>query len=210
MMSIPMKQIVLGLFVAASVSISAYASEWVELAGFSGIEVSGISIDVSSIASKSGYKKVWFKMKYVTDQEGNALTEGQRYNNEKDLEYFNCATREIATIQRLYYHDQKYLGKYNVTLTPKLFIEVAPDTIGEVQLGIVCSKNPRKLLSLQSRNSAPHASPPPDDLPSPVVTDSIDFDSIEADLRKKSESASGVSAQPSAPTGTVNSNGNRK
>jgi len=117
----------------------AFAANWVEYNP-------GFWIDTNSISQKRNFKKAWFKSKDAKLKDGNAYTGFKQYNETKSLEYFDCKTRESATLEIYYYSDLDFLGSFSARVNPSLFTEVAPDTIGEIDLELACNKQALKKL----------------------------------------------------------------
>jgi hypothetical protein len=109
------------------------AANWVEIDPDSWM-------DTTSVSQKGAYKKAWFKHIRTKVEDGNQFTNYKQFNETKDLTYFDCKSRESLTIQILYYKDTEFLGSYSSPVLPSLFSEVAPDTMGELELNLVCNK----------------------------------------------------------------------
>jgi hypothetical protein len=112
-----------------------YAANWVEI-----YPDASIWIDTTSVSQKGAYKKAWFKTSHTIAEDGNQFTKYKQYKETKELTYFDCKSHESLTIEIFYYMDTNFLGSYSSPVLPSLFSEVAPDTIGEFELNLVCNK----------------------------------------------------------------------
>lgn len=135
-----MRLLLRGALLCATAAVS--ASEWVAIDAKKGTE-GKTEIDLQSISFAKSYRKAWFKqtaeIDTVVPPEAATKTYAM-YKSVVSLLYFNCAERTGATLQRLYYDkDQVFVGQTVSHLDPAAFTEVAPDTIGELEMQIVCS-----------------------------------------------------------------------
>ena len=116
---------------------------WTYLGSDAASNVSMFYIDRATISSRAGNKKAWFLTSLTKSEQDNYS--GKYYVSTKYLYLFNCAERTMAVAQVL-----RYSGKFgtgdnvaNQYFQPKAadFAEVAPDTIGETWLQLVCARS---------------------------------------------------------------------
>lgn len=119
-----------------------FASDWVSIGGTS---TSDWYMDKESIAPIDGKMKAWFLVDYAEEQ-SNIF--GKKFKSTKQLSYFDCQSQTSATVQSALFADN--LGNGNTVDTYAAnkktleYIDVMPDSIGEMALQAVCKSAPKK------------------------------------------------------------------
>lgn len=100
-------------------------------------------VDVSSIAQVGKYRKAWFLWTAEAEEDGNAYSNFKKYKSTRSLNYYSCDERTSGTWQTLFYSDTQgsgdYLGRWAPLPRDINYLDVAPDTLGEVMLEYVCN-----------------------------------------------------------------------
>lgn len=129
-----MRRFVIGtLLLMPSIGMSA---EWEHISHLD-THGSKIEIDLSSLrAGKYGTKKAWFKWTYTKPRPLD-YQKKSTYSNSLNLYEFKCKERQYAQIQALFRDGD---GEVVLSIGPfhPSWIEVAPETIGEIMLKRVC------------------------------------------------------------------------
>lgn len=134
------------LVVAASTLIGgqAIAADWLYVTDLDS-EGSHLLVDKDSIVRSGQLRKAWFKWSYVVTKAKSVPSYAKfpsgsgSYIETLDLSYFNCAERTTATIQAIFRDkDGEVAGQTTLTVKEATFSEVAPETVGEAMLTLVC------------------------------------------------------------------------
>lgn len=132
-----MKKLLFLIFLFAS--FETFAADWKIITA---IEDGLIFVDASTILQAGKYRKAWILWDYKYSQKTPDQF-GVTYKSVKELDYYDCADNQSATIQELLYDGMDGLGE-NVRSTGGAFHsgamkDVAPDTVGQTILKFVCS-----------------------------------------------------------------------
>jgi hypothetical protein len=115
--------------------LAAFASDWLQLDP-------NYFIDRSSISSSGKYKKAWFSQTLDSPKD-MPVYPYKKYLSNKILKYFNCEERTTASAQNIFYSEAfsggESVGMWRANIEKLQFDEVAPDTVGERDLLVVCS-----------------------------------------------------------------------
>jgi TonB family protein len=127
--------------VAVSLSASAIAATWVEVAALED-DGSVMSVDTAGIAREDGFLKAWFKSTYKKPQSiprhaSKVDPKQVDFDESLELDYFNCTSRTMAGKQWIYRSKGKPVASYE---DYPHYSDVAPETVGESMLEFVCGR----------------------------------------------------------------------
>src|ERR1700674_3278741 len=124
------------------VALPVTASEWVSIVEDKSVRVFA---DKSSFSWQDHYVRVWFHLDYPFPQ---TSPNGKQYWSVKEFGYFDCGLRQMSTAQHILYDSERrrVVDSYVFTLeqTKAGMQDVAPDTIGVVQLNYACKNAPKR------------------------------------------------------------------
>lgn len=116
-------------------AISANAACWKKIS--EGLN-SEIYVDDCSIAKDGNYKKAWVKWEYSTTQTTDDYP-AKSYTKTVSLDYFNCTSRQSASIKGIYYSETgEAVKSESIELKRVRFEDPPPDTIGEAIMNYMC------------------------------------------------------------------------
>lgn len=130
-----MKIFLAGLL-AAGLSSSVLADDWVQTGGNSNMVV---SVNTKSIAKSPVGRKAWVRYVYIKPEQYN----GKTYGKTLDLTLFNCAERTTGVTQEILYggdNDDTVIHSASVPLQRVGLVDVAPGTVIEAVLEFVCDQ----------------------------------------------------------------------
>jgi hypothetical protein len=143
------------IFVALALGGTASAATWMFVAQLD--EDGGqLVIDVDGIARVNKLRKAWFKFENAKVERIPAAaprTDPNElfYSVSLELKYFNCTERTMASAQAIYRSGAgEVVAGFTVKVLDMSWSEVAPETVGEEMLKLVCGWT-----------FAPMAPPPP-------------------------------------------------
>jgi len=117
---------------------SCLASNWALISSPDNPEIT-VSVDLQSVGKSGAYRKAW--VMYSLDK-SEQTPDFKPYNMSKILQYFDCKQRAFATVHAAYYlrtADRQALsaGEW-ANQGAKTFVDVVPDSLGEMTLDYVC------------------------------------------------------------------------
>ena len=127
------------LLLAFAASAPAVAATWIYL--IEDTEGTVYTVDIESIAPRGKHKKAWFKTAMKTPQT-LSYPPYKNYQSSKMLYHFDCAEKTSALVQSIYYagkETHEVVSSQSTDASRAVFTDVAPETIGEVQLNAVCT-----------------------------------------------------------------------
>lgn len=98
-----------------------------------------VSIDLSSVGAHDSYKKAWVLVNHVSPQTSPA---GKIYRSQVVMVVFNCRERSQMPKQAYYYADPDGKGSVvdNFRMSSLTFLDVPPNSIGDLQNTLVCDQ----------------------------------------------------------------------
>lgn len=148
-----MKKIVLSVTLSA-LPFFCLASDW-NYVGGSGKTF--YTIDFATVAQSGPYKKAWFRTSYFEDQK-TTTNPIKSYRSELALFYFDCKERRFTTTQTIKNEgisgDGDVVSTWNGPLSSAGFVDVAPDSIGDMMLRAACaSQSEREKIKAENQET---------------------------------------------------------
>jgi hypothetical protein len=131
------------MFFAAAVMLAVASLTEANAACWSHVSSSNnatIYVDACSIAKDGIYKKVWIKNEYGSVQTTDDVP-AKNYSKTMELDYFDCAKRQNAAVQGIYYgEDGGVVKSESIELRRVRFVDPPPGTVAEDLINFVCKK----------------------------------------------------------------------
>ena len=135
---------ILLLFLFVGPGTSAFAANWVDIAGNNEVTV---FIDTDSIRRNGTRVKTWLKWQWIKEQDIPNSYPPKRYLSEKQLQVSDCQRRTLAIAQGVRYSNAEgtdVIDSYAVEERKWQFTEVVPETIGETIVRVACKPSAKR------------------------------------------------------------------
>ena len=96
-------------------------------------------VDTNSIHANGDIVTAWYRRNFANPMPLGAS--GRLYSSSRVLNYYNCATHQIATARWITYEEEDELGKVvsNEKISSPEYSEDPPDAVNKVIMGFVCN-----------------------------------------------------------------------